>query len=645
MNFLFRLRCSRTLALLAALLLGLSSPAKAEEQSSSLPYDDALATDTSDWSALLEKGEFDALEKIADELRAKKSKYRNGRGRLWRFAWIGLGSNHRAMNEEGFAQSIKHLEAWLKAKPKSVNARLVLANLWEKYAHRAAEEENETDDVNSPQSATGRRAKATRYLDEIASLTKDVDNVYRRLRIELSKWMGQKPDVALVYEGLKADPASMELVHGMAICLLPRWFGDEGELEDFADEVVRRTKDSCGELQYVTAAIATKELLKDCLLDTHRFSWPRLQQGFRDIERLYPKSTEFLNDEAQLAFMAGDLKSVYALMSRIGDHPRQASWKEAEISFQGFRLRMTPEMLQGDQKQLLLGHVDAVMAAEPLGEQMVASVNWEFGIRMHDPATGDRRGWMWIRGIRADSVSIHPTTGLFAAGSEYDPGVMLQSFANGKSGALMPSAEKVKETAFSPKGDLLATADEQGLVVIFDLKTGKAKHEFAAQVKRDVTGLAFSSKATKLAATCGSGEVLIFDLSENKAEATHKVTEKGLRSVAWADRHLAVGTLAGEIHVLNSTTGAKFVTWKTDPLEIASLAFSPDSEKLAIGIRPQDWDTPVATPLLIWNFGNDNAPVPLKGHKLGVNSVRFMDQGKKLLSASHDWTVRVWDVP
>jgi WD40 repeat protein len=72
---------------------------------------------------------------------------------------------------------------------------------------------------------------------------------------------------------------------------------------------------------------------------------------------------------------------------------------------------------------------------------------------------------------------------------------------------------------------------------------------------------------------------------------------------------------------------------------------------LAIGLRHpigpksnQNWDTQINDPLFVWNHRQDKSPRSLKGHKLGVNRVQFTDKGKTLVSASHDWTIRVWDV-
>lgn len=80
---------------------GASSLARADEPWS---YDEAMAKDLAAWRELLRKGDYDALEKIGDELRTTKSKYPNGRGRLWRYAWTAVPENRKQAKDEDYAQ-------------------------------------------------------------------------------------------------------------------------------------------------------------------------------------------------------------------------------------------------------------------------------------------------------------------------------------------------------------------------------------------------------------------------------------------------------------------------------------------------------------------------------------------------------------
>lgn len=128
-------------------------------------------------------------------------------------------------------------------------------------------------------------------------------------------------------------------------------------------------------------------------------------------------------------------------------------------------------------------------------------------------------------------------------------------------------------------------------------------------------------------------------------ESTRKITEHSVRSLAWVGSHLAAGTSAGTVHVWDWKAGTELGVWKGGRLPVVSLAMSDDSQKLAIGMRPGDWNEQIADPLLLWKFQNEKEPQVLHGHKLGVSRVRFIGDGKSLISCGDDWTVRIWNTP
>ena len=80
-----------------------------------------------------------------------------------------------------------------------------------------------------------------------------------------------------------------------------------------------------------------------------------------------------------------------------------------------------------------------------------------------------------------------------------------------------------------------------------------------------------------------------------------------------------------------------------DPLEghtdcVNSAAFSPDGKRIVSASKDNTvriWDAQTGKPI----------GAPLEGHTLGVNSAAFSPDGKRIVSASDDNTVRIWDFP
>ena len=74
---------------------------------------------------------------------------------------------------------------------------------------------------------------------------------------------------------------------------------------------------------------------------------------------------------------------------------------------------------------------------------------------------------------------------------------------------------------------------------------------------------------------------------------------------------------------------------------VNTIAFSPtETDLIAAAGIPNALEE---NTIKIWNLRN-NSTVELRGHTDHVTSVTFSPSGKLLASASHDWTIRLWDV-
>lgn len=619
---------------------------RADDQAAVGTYEEQKNRDDTQWRELLLKKEFQQLDDIANELRSHRTKYSNGRGKLWSWAWCPLAHSPSAMSDEEYAKSFELIEAWKTARPDSVNALLLEAHIWQKYSFQARGGQSASETPEEQLRLFQKRCeKASAALNQIDAKKLPIDTVYRRLRLEVAKGLGEKPDIDLVYAELQEDPRNMELVHGMAICLLPRWFGEPGELERFAEEVADRTKTECGDMQYTTVVIAAKEMLKSYLLETHPFDWPRIRRGFRDYERLNPMSQDHWNDEAQLAFMAEDLDAVYEIMAKIDPVLRRQSWEETEINIDKFRERVTPQMMDGEQERLFLGHAHSVMALQTVGQDnALVSINQSYGIRVHDTATGSRKGWTYLDGIWADTATVDSKTGLLACGLENEAGLVLHDIGRGRTATLRPTDKRIIKTAFSPTGNLIAAGDETGVVTVIDLKNGKTIQKWEPTSPRQIFGLAFVPSSDHLAMAGSDGHALLYNHTTGEQVADRQIATTALHCLAASKDHIAVGTNKGDVFRLHANTLADERSFSSPPWEVITVAFSPDGQKLAFGIRAPHWEQPIENTLYVWHHTKEKEPRPLKGHKFGVNRVVFANDSQTLYSASHDWTIRQWEV-
>ena len=136
-----------------------------------------------------------------------------------------------------------------------------------------------------------------------------------------------------------------------------------------------------------------------------------------------------------------------------------------------------------------------------------------------------------------------------------------------------------------------------------------------------VCAVAFSADGTKIASSSGGSTVGVWDVST------------GLRRTFRTTCHNRSVSFSG-------TTLLNLSVDRYPPDKDASIiAFSADGRFLAL--RPSD---SFFSACRIWDTSTHQTLVHLVGHKPGPHSVIFFPDGKQILSASKDGTIRVWDV-
>lgn len=150
----------------------------------------------------------------------------------------------------------------------------------------------------------------------------------------------------------------------------------------------------------------------------------------------------------------------------------------------------------------------------------------------------------------------------------------------------------VRAVRASPRGTLLASADEAGKLNLYDLAAGKASFNIAAH-EAPITAIAISS----------------------------------------SDHRIAVATADGLVKVFDTTTGLRVTSFAGEP--ISSLVFLADDNGIA---------TVGDGKLVIWDAVRGEQRAMLNTHTGAIHALAVSPDGKRLATAGDDRVIKLWDI-
>jgi WD40 repeat protein len=177
-------------------------------------------------------------------------------------------------------------------------------------------------------------------------------------------------------------------------------------------------------------------------------------------------------------------------------------------------------------------------------------------------------------------------------------------------GAPFKCGDRIMAAAFSPDGTRIVTALVDGTARLWDAATGRQIGTPLVGHVGVVNSAVFSPDGRRIVTASPDGTARLWD--------------------AATDAQTGAPLLDGHAGV------------------VSSVAFSPDGTRIVSGSGELDWfDDRVNYPgeVKVWDAATGQEMLSLKGHTGYVSSVAISRDGTRIVSGSHDGTVKVWDAP
>jgi len=181
-----------------------------------------------------------------------------------------------------------------------------------------------------------RTAVASRILKDASALKEKCPHWYAAmLQVALAQGMDPADEESLFQQAIAFEPLYDPYYRARAWFLLPIWYGEEGETEDFADKTATRIGGQEGNILYFEIAA---QLACSCNggFDVKRLSWKRIQAGQAAQQKKYGVSLVKVNWLAKIANSFSDPAVGLKANAQIGENWDEDTWKSRKI-FDNFR--------------------------------------------------------------------------------------------------------------------------------------------------------------------------------------------------------------------------------------------------------------------------------------------------------------------
>ena len=294
------------------------------------------------------------------------------------------------------------------------------------------------------------------------------------------------------------------------------------------------------------------------------------------------------------------------------------------------------------------GHSDEVWAVawSPDGTR-IASGSLDKTVQVWNAVTGHKSLTYQGQSEGVWTVAWSPDSNHIASGGDDDATVYIFNATSGQTSLIYHSQRDrllggtVDTVMWSINGNLIASGSSDlngdGDIQIWNAITRQIKYIYRGH-SSGVSTLAWSPDGKYIASGDENGIVLVWDVTAGDTIYTYN-SQSEVASVAWSPdgKRIVCGLYDSTIHIWDAFTGKNALIYNGHPEIVLSTAWSPNGKYIASG----SGDTTVH----IWNAFNGHTIFIYTGHTNTVKSVVWSPNGTRIASSSADKTVQVWKAP